>query len=72
MFHLAVILEIIKDLEYLESATVILFSRQSPLLAAQTMPRVLKRGGKTVHLQFSSLKQFYSEQVPNGSSSNTE
>lgn len=72
MFHLALTLKIIKDLEYLESATVISSSGPSSLLAAQTTPKVLRRGGKTVHLQFPYLKEFYLEQVPNGSFSNME
>lgn len=42
------------------------------MLAAQTKPRVLRRGGKTVHFQFPSLKEFYSEKVPNGSFSDME
>lgn len=67
MFHMAMISEIIKDMEYLESARGILFSGQSPLLAAQTMPRAWKSVGKTVHLQFPSHEQLYSEQLSNGS-----
>lgn len=72
MFHLARALEIMKRSGIPRKCHGNLILRAIIMLAAQTKPRVLRRGGKTVHLQFPSLKEFYSEQVPKGSFSDME